>query len=157
MRTSGKGFGAKIMRREEEFLRNCLGLRGLKFTRQRQLILHAFLRAEKHITAEGLYRRVTKQDPRVGLATVYRTLALFCECGLARRHDFGEGQTRYEHTYGQGHHDHLICQVCGKVREFHDPMIEELQKQVSKQAGFTVVSHKLEIYGYCEECAPRKG
>jgi len=141
----------------EEVLRRCLSHRGLKFTRQRRLITEAFLNAEEHITAEGLYRRVSGRDPRVGLATVYRTLALLCECGLARRHDFGEGQTRYEHSYDRGHHDHLICQVCGKVTEFHHPKIERLQKEVSEQARFTPLSHRLEIYGYCEGCSPRKG
>ena len=145
------------MGREEDVLRKFLSFRGLKLTRQRRLILDAFLKAGEHITAEDLYQKVSKVYPRVGLATVYRTLAVLCECGLAERHDFGEGQTRYEHSYGRGHHDHLICQVCGKVTEFHDPMIEDLQKEVSKQAGFKVISHKLEIHGYCKECASREG
>ncbi len=142
------------MGREERFLSDCLRARGLKLTRQRRLILDAFLRAKEHITAEGLYKRVTTVNPRVGLATVYRTLALLCECGLAQRHNFGDGETLYERAYERGHHDHLICQGCGEVTEFHDRVIEDLQKEVSRAVGFKVTSHKLEIYGYCRECVP---
>lgn len=106
-----------------------------------------------HVTVEELVARVRKDDPRVSLATVYRTMKLLAECGLASARQFGDGQqTRYEAAAGREHHDHLICRVCGEIVEFSNDRIEALQDVVAKRHGFEVESHKLELYGRCAQC-----
>lgn len=126
--------------------------RGLKSTRQRDLIVDTFLVQEGHLNVEELLERVRRADARVSAATVYRTMKLLSECGLAAPHHFDDGQTRYEAVLGRHHHDHLICKQCGKIIEFEDDRIEELQKAVAKAHGFLVTHHKLEMYGQCHAC-----
>lgn len=140
------------MEREKEKLREHLTSHNLKHTRQREIILEAFLKAGGHVTAEELYHKVIKRDPSIGLATVYRTLGLLCECGLAQQQEFGEGRTRFEIVHEYKHHDHLICTKCGKIIEFEDCSIEQLQEKVANDHGFTIYTHKLEIYGLCSAC-----
>ena len=125
---------------------------GLRLTRQREVILQAFLDTEGHVSAEDLYRKVSSKDPTIGLATVYRTLNLLVECGLAQRRQFGEGQGRFEHILEHEHHDHLVCTRCGSIAEFYSPEIEHLQEEVSRAQRFRVFSHRLELYGLCERC-----
>jgi Fur family transcriptional regulator, ferric uptake regulator len=125
---------------------------GLKHSRQRELIVEAFFAMNGHVTVEELVARVRKDDPRVSLATVYRTMKLLAECGLASARQFGDGQTRYEAAAGREHHDHLICRVCGEIVEFSNDRIEALQDAVAKRHGFEVESHKLELYGRCARC-----
>jgi len=106
--------------KELEVLEDYIVQNKLKITRQRRTVLNAFLKSEKHVSAEELYNQVSITDPKVGLATVYRTLALLTQSGLASELDFGDGQKRYEHKYMHGHHDHMICTECGKKPErFH--------------------------------------
>ena len=121
----------------------------MKQTRQRELILETFKKTGGHISAEELYQKVVKNDPSIGLATVYRTLTLLCQCGLAQQQEFGEGRTRFEIVQEYKHHDHLICTKCGKIIEFEDCDIERHQEQVASVHGFTIYTHKLEIYGLC--------
>src|ERR1044071_1366284 len=97
---------------------------GLRRTGQRDLILEIFLRTEEHLSSEDLYWLVQKQDPAVGQTTVYRTLKLLTEAGLAREVRFGDGKTYYEHHYNHEHHDHMICTECGRVIEFFSPELE---------------------------------
>ena len=124
----------------------------LKITKQRRAVLNAFLECEKHVSAEELYNQVTITDPKVGLATVYRTLALLTRSGLASEMDCGDGQKRYAHSYMHGHHDHMICTECGKIIEFNHPLIEQLQEEIALKNGFTITSHKLDMFGLCSEC-----
>jgi Fur family ferric uptake transcriptional regulator len=126
--------------------------RGLKHSRQRELIVEAFFAMNGHVTVEELVLRARKDDPRVSLATVYRTMKLLAECGLASARQFGDGQTRYEAAAGREHHDHLICRICGEIVEFSNDRIEALQDAVAKRHGFEVESHKLELYGRCAQC-----
>ena len=98
---------------------------------------------------------VKKADSSVGQATVYRTLKHFLDAGLARSVHFGDGVNRYEPSYGQEHHDHLICENCGKSVEVVDPEIERLQEVVARDQGFILTRHKMYLYGICEDC--RKG
>jgi Fur family transcriptional regulator, ferric uptake regulator len=125
---------------------------GLKHSRQRELIVEAFFGMNGHVTVEELVARVRKDDPRVSLATVYRTMKLLAECGLASARQFGDGQTRYEAAAGREHHDHLICRICGDIVEFSNDRIEALQDAIAKHHGFEVESHKLELYGRCAQC-----
>ena len=126
--------------------------RGLKSTRQREVILEEFLRAGSHLSTEELYLRLRRKNPRIGYATIHRTLKLFAECGIAEQRHFGDGQARYEPSNLDEHHDHLICVTCGKIVEFEDPRIEQLQEEVARQHGFSIDRHRLELYGCCESC-----
>jgi len=136
--------------KEISVLKDHLARHQLKLTRQREYILQAFLQNE-HITAEQMYRLLAKKDPHIGLATIYRTLNLFCEAGLAQARHFGS-QTQYDNVAHKGHHDHLICTGCGKIVEFENQEIERLQEQVANRNGFTIKTHKLELYGLCSHC-----
>jgi Fur family ferric uptake transcriptional regulator len=126
---------------------------GLKSTNQRELILEEFLRAGSHLSTEDLYLRLRKKNPRIGYATVHRALKLFAECGIAEQRHFGDGQARYEASAQDEHHDHLICISCGKIVEFEDSRIEELQMEVAGEHGFSIERHRLELYGYCTSCS----
>ncbi len=126
--------------------------RGLKSTRQRALIIDTFFESGGHQSVEELWARVRKNDARVSVATVYRTMKLLSESGLAHARNFGDGQTRYEAAIGRHHHDHLICTNCNKIIEFENDRIETLQDAVAKKHGFRVTSHKMELYGLCREC-----
>jgi len=139
------------MQKKQQNFRQYLVRSGLKATRQRELIARAFFATNTHISAEALYRRVSGRDRRIGLVTVYRTLKLLMEAGLAHERQFGEGRALFEHGTKR-HHDHMICTHCGKITEFENCEIEELQEQVARRFGFTLQDHKLELYGRCREC-----
>lgn len=130
--------------------------KGLRNTTQRQIIARTFFEGPKHVTIDDLLARVRKREPKIGYATVYRTLKLFAESGIAAERNFGDGQTRYELSdeSNQHHHDHLICDQCGKIVEFHDDRIERLQEQLAQELGFRISSHNHEIFGSCQrpEC-----
>lgn len=129
-----------------------LEAKGLKSTKQRDRILSVFLSAGRHLSAEDLYLLVKKSERGLGYATVYRTLRLFADAGLAHERRFEDGVTRFEYNASEGHHDHLICTRCGNIIEFENEQIEELQKIVAKRNNFDVHSHKLELYGLCMTC-----
>jgi len=131
--------------------------RGLKHSRQRNAIVETFFAMGGHVPVEALVARVRGQDARVSVATVYRTMKLLAECGIAIPRRFDDGQTRYEPAGRRGHHDHLICTGCGAIVEFENERIEELQLRVARSHGFEVESHKLELYGRCEGCRAARG
>jgi len=141
------------MEKEEAVLKNHISRHNLKVTKERSAVLRAFLDSERHITAEALYRKMKDDGSSIGLATIYRTLNLFCESGLAEQRQFGDGQARYELIYNVNHHDHLICQECQRIIEFQNEEIEALQKKVAKKNDFKIFSHKLELYGLCSNCS----
>jgi len=126
--------------------------RGLHSTGPRRIIIDEFLSAHEHVSLEDMVVRVRERGASVGFTTVYRTLRLLVDCGVAQEHQFGDRMTRYELLAGDGHHDHLICTACGKILEFHEPRIESLQDEVALRFGFHQRSHKLEIYGECASC-----
>lgn len=139
-------------------LRAYIAKNGLKTSRQRELIAETFFSAPGHLSIDELLERVRVEDPRIGQATVYRTMKLLAKCGLAEVRQFGDGHTRYERAHGdeEEHHDHMICTSCGKIVEFVNPQIESLQQRVAKQHGFVVTHHKMELYGICEACQQKK-
>jgi Fur family ferric uptake transcriptional regulator len=141
----------KFIKEKEIFLEH-IQKAGLRRTGQRDLILEIFLRTEEHLTSEDLYWLVQKEDPTVGHTTVYRTLKLLTEAGLAREVRFGDNKTYYEHHYNHEHHDHMICTECGKVIEFFSAAIEDLQDQMAEKFGFRPTHHSLRMWGFCEEC-----
>ncbi|MFQ5441187.1 MAG: Fur family transcriptional regulator [Thermodesulfobacteriota bacterium] len=126
---------------------------GLKSTSQRDFIATTFFKTSTHISLDELLKKVKRKTPGVGYATVYRTMKLLTESGLSIARQFGDGQTRYENIPEGGHHDHLICIKCSKIAEFRVNRIEELQNETAKKHGFTVLDHKLELYGYCPDCS----
>ncbi len=136
----------------KEIFEGFLAEKGLKMTRQRQLILDIFLKKEGHLSPEELYLLVRAKAPAVGRATVYRVLKLLKEAGLAHEVDFGEGVLRYEHKYGHAHHDHLICMRCGRTREVVDEAIEQLQQKLADRYGYSLTSHRMDLYGLCPAC-----
>jgi len=131
-------------------LQDHLATHHLKVTKQREIILSAFLEND-HVTAEQLYRALGRHKPHIGLATIYRTLNLLCESGIAQERHFGS-QTHYDNVVNKRHHDHMICTKCGVIIEFENCAIEQLQGQVAARHGFTITTHKLELYGLCKRC-----
>ena len=120
--------------------------KGVKLTGQRKIIARVMSEAEDHPDGDELYKRVTKIDSKISIATVYRTVKLFEEAGILAKHDFKGGKARYEEI-SESHHDHLIDIKTGEIIEFVDEEIEKLQKKVAEKYGYTLVDHKLELYG----------
>jgi Fur family ferric uptake transcriptional regulator len=135
---------------ERESLARFLEGHNLRHTRQRDAILEAFLEARGHITAEDIYGRVRDKHPHIGYTTVYRTMKLLCEAGLAHERRFEDGVTRYEIHHE--HHDHLVCVRCGKIVEFECQMIESAQNDIAARYGFQILRHRHELYGHCRNC-----
>jgi Fur family transcriptional regulator, ferric uptake regulator len=125
---------------------------GLKLTKQREAICEVFFAQEGHRQAEEILSVARSVDPKVSLATVYRTLKLLQDYGFAKAHNFQEDKALFEPSFGADHHDHLICIKCGIIVEFVDAQIEELQVSVAKARGFIVTNHKMELYGLCAKC-----
>lgn len=124
----------------------------LKSTKQRDVIVKAFFDMEgRHIKIEELLETVRKENPGIGYATVYRTLLLLVEAGVAHQRHFNDGLSRFEINSAH-HHDHLICTECNKIVEFENDMIESLQIQTAKKYKFTLTGHKMELYGICKDC-----
>ena len=119
---------------------------GMRMTGQRRVIARVISEATDHPDVEALHRRAVRQDAGISIATVYRTVRLFEEAGILTRHDFGDGRSRYE-PISDDHHDHLIDLQSGKVVEFTNEDIEELQRQVARKLGYKLVDHRLELYG----------
>ncbi len=120
--------------------------RGIKMTEQRRLIARVLSESDDHPDVEEVYRRATRIDPHISLATVYRTVRLFQEARIVERHDFGDGRARYEMVPDE-HHDHLIDVKSGDVVEFRNEEIEELQRAIAERYGYRLVDHDLVLYG----------
>jgi Fur family ferric uptake transcriptional regulator len=120
--------------------------RGLRITEQRRVIARVLSDAVDHPDVEELHTRAAAIDRGISIATVYRTVRLFEEAGILERHDFGDGRARYEAAHDT-HHDHLIDVESGKVIEFVDPDLEELQRRIAEKLGFRLVDHRMELYG----------
>ena len=133
-------------------LNDYMAKHGLRSTEQRRLVTEMFFATTEHLSIEELLDRVRLEEPKIGYATVYRTLKLLKECGLAFERHFGDGVSRYEVAWADEHHDHLICVECEKIIEFEDDAIEDLQHKVAAKLGFKLVRHKLELYGVCADC-----
>ncbi len=127
-------------------LEDLCNARGLKMTDQRRVIARVLSESDDHPDVEMVYQRASEIDPRISIATVYRTVKLFEEANILDRHDFGDGRARYEER-PEEHHDHLIDVNSGEVIEFTNEEIERLQEAVAKELGFRLVGHRLELYG----------
>ena len=129
----------------ETIEKKCI-LKGVKLTAQRKIIAQIMSDSSDHPDVDELYKRVSKIDSKISIATVYRTVKLFEEIGILAKHDFKGGKARYEEL-SEGHHDHLIDIKTGEIIEFVDEDIEKLQKKIAEKYGYDLVDHKLELYG----------
>jgi Fur family ferric uptake transcriptional regulator len=120
--------------------------KGMKMTGQRRIIARVLSEAADHPDVEEVYRRAIQLDPKISIATVYRTVRLFEEASILERHDFGNGRSRYEEATEE-HHDHLIDVQSGRVIEFRSPEIEALQREIAERHGFRLIGHRLELFG----------
>jgi Fur family ferric uptake transcriptional regulator len=146
--------------RTERFaaFRRALKEKGLKSTAQRDDIARVFFATTRHMSIDDLYQEVRKVNPRVGYATVYRTIKLLKDCELAEERHFADGHTRYENAESEEeHHDHLICDRCGRIVEFNDERLEVLQEEIAAGLGFVLARHRMELYGICRECREGAG
>lgn len=145
------------MREERILFERYLRTKSLKMTLPRETVLKAFLETEGHLSAEDILAAARRIDPGIGQATVFRTLKLLSEAGLARDACQDEGPRRYEHAFHHSHHDHLLCVRCGKIIEFCDPAIERAQDKIFRNYGFSAIGHVMELKGLCADCSPEAG
>jgi Fur family ferric uptake transcriptional regulator len=142
----------EMVREAQQILHQHLKRVGLKQTAQRDTILRTFLETREHLSINELHRLVQKKDVRVGFTTVYRTLKLFVECGLASEVAFHDGIARYEHQYNRRSHHHMVCTGCGSSVEFFSPEVDGLEQEVGTRYGYATTRHTFQIYGVCEDC-----
>ena len=140
------------MKSAKTVFREYLKSNGMLYSEQREQVLDIFLKIEEHPTINDIYDLVRKKHPQIGLATLYRTMKVICEVGLARETDFGGSIRRFEHKYKHQHHDHLVCLKCGRIIEVMSPEIEKLQENLAKKHRFKAVRHRMEIFGLCKNC-----
>jgi Fur family ferric uptake transcriptional regulator len=137
---------------EKRIFRKFLKEKGLRLTKERTAILKKTFSCHGHFDPESLYSMIKKTGTQASRASVYRTLNLLCECGLIGKVSKTDHGTIYEHTFGHGHHDHMICIKCGKVIEFYSEDIEKLQDELCREQNFQGMNHTLEIRGFCNKC-----
>ncbi len=137
---------------EFDVFKDFLLQRKLRWTPQRKMILNIFLSFDGHVQIDPLLEKTQTQDPSLGIATLYRTLKLLIDCGLVEAHSFQNGKKTYERVFHVRHHDHLICVRCEETIEFEHPLIEKYQIEICEAYGFTLKSHKMELFGVCGNC-----
>lgn len=133
-----------------------LNNKGIRKSLRRSQVLEVFSKCEKHVTVNELVELVHSKYPDIGIATIYRTLKLICDSGIARTTEFEKGTIRYEHDFGHQHHDHLVCFNCGAFIEINNDRIEEEQNKIAKDNGYTLLNHKMILYGLCQKCSKQK-
>jgi Fur family ferric uptake transcriptional regulator len=147
-----KPLSSEEIQAAENIFREYLRDRGLKFTPERKALLQEVLGNDKHFEAEQLLIALRQGRERVAKATVYRTLPLLVNCGIVRQVQFGDKLTRYEHTFGQDAHDHMVCRRCRRIIEFDSADVVQLRAQIAAKHRFHAVSHRLQVTGLCWEC-----
>lgn len=146
-----------MLTEEQQIFVDYIRSEGLRDTAPRTIVLDVFLSAGDHVSAEDIYRLVNRRKRKVGFTTVYRTMKLISDCGLAREVMFDDGVSRFEHTFGRKHHHHLICTQCKKVIEFSSRVTDKAEKALLKKHSFELQYHKYEIFGLCKECREQAG
>src|SRR5947209_7294408 len=142
----------EMLREAQQILHQHLKRVGLKHTAQRDTILHTFLATREHLSTDELFRLVRKKDPKIGFTTVYRTLKLLAECGLASEVAFHDGVARYEHQFNRRSHHHMVCTDCGVSVEFFSPEAGKLEEEIGRKYHFDATRHTFQIYVICEDC-----
>jgi len=147
----------EMVREAQQILHQHLKRVGLKHTAQRDTILRTFLETREHLSTNELHRLVQKKDARIGFTTVYRTLKLLAECGLASEVAFHDGIARYEHQYNRRSHHHMVCTGCGSSVEFFSPEVDGLEQEIGNKYHYATTRHTFQIYGVCEDCRKKNG
>ncbi len=129
---------------------------GLKHTDQRDTILRTFLETRDHLSTDELHRLVKRKDPKIGFTTVYRTLKLLADAGLASEVAFQDGVARFEHQYNRRNHHHMVCTECGGSVEFFSPEIGRIEQEIGRKHHYLTTRHTFQIYGVCEECRKKQ-
>lgn len=138
-------------------LQSYMDTKGLRSTSQRRLVTEVFFRSKGHLSIEELLAEVRLEDAGVGYATVYRTLKLLKECGLATERHFGDGVSRYEVAHEDDQHDHLICLDCNAIVEFEHEGLDRMRQEMATRHGYLLQGHKHELYGICPACQKKRG
>ena len=146
----------QMVREAEAIFHDHLRRVGLKHTGQRDAILRAFLGTRDHLSTDELFRLVRKQDERIGFTTVYRTLKLLAECGLASEVAFNDGIARYEHQYNRRNHHHMVCTECGASVEFFSSDIERIEREIGRKHRYLTTRHTFQVYGICDACQKKR-
>ncbi len=135
-------------------IRKMLQEYGYKLTSQREATVQILLESKEHLSADDIYMLVKEKAPDIGLATVYRTLELLSELRIIHKLNFGDGLARYEITDSQEehHHHHLVCLECGKLEEFEDDLLGDIERKIEENKNFQIVDHRLSFFGYCHNC-----
>ena len=136
----------------QQKLREYLSSRGLKLTRERKEILKAIMETHSHFEVDDIFIKLRRKKLKISQTSIYRTLPLLVESGIVLKNTCDRMTARYEHVLGHDHHDHMVCVKCGKIIEFQEDNIEELQVKVSKKHKFKILGHRLVIRGLCEKC-----
>src|SRR5258708_10206792 len=142
----------EAMREAQDIFFKHLKKVGLKHTEQRDTILRTFLETRDHLSTEELHRLVQKKDAGIGFTTVYRTLKLLAECGLASEVAFHDGIARYEHQYNRRSHHHIVCTETGSSVEFFSQEVDQLDQEIGRRHHYATTRHTFQIYGVCEDC-----
>ncbi len=137
---------------ELKIFRDYIRRRGLRHTPERERIVREIFRVHGHFDVDELYWRLSQQNIKVSKASIYRSLPLLMECGLIREVDFSDGHWHYEHVYGHPHHCHLRCLGCGRVVEFEEPLVAQVEQNLVDKYGFVIKDHTLTVQGYCPRC-----
>jgi Fur family ferric uptake transcriptional regulator len=145
------------MKSEYEVFQEYIRQRGLRWTPERELILQEISRLRQHFDVESLYLQLKQKGAKVSKASIYRAIPLFIDCGLIREVDFSDGHWHYEHIYGHDHHNHLKCLGCGQVLEFLEPALAQVESRLAREYGYSIVTSKLEVKGYCPACLKAGG
>src|SRR5580704_17544566 len=145
----------EMIQEAQEILHHHLKRVGLKHTEQRDTILRTFLETREHLSTDELHQLVKKKDAKIGVTTVYRTLKLLAECGLASEVAFHDGITRYEHQYNRRSHHHMVCTGCGSSVEFFSSDIERIEREIGRKHKYLTTRHTFQIYGVCENCGKK--
>lgn len=141
-----------VVRDAEDRFRRHLRDRNLKYTPQRQTVLHEVLSTHEHFEAEQLLVALRQAGRRIAKATIYRTLPLLVECGIVKQVQFGDNLARYEHTFDTDPHDHMVCGRCRRIIEFDNAEVARLRDDIAQRHGFHAHAHRLQITGLCAEC-----
>ena len=147
----------EMVREAEEILHCHLKKVGLKHTAQRSAIVRVFLETRDHLSTDELHQLVRKKDPKIGFTTVYRTLKLLTECGLASVVSFHDGIARYERQYNRRGHHHMVCTGCGSSVEFFSPEVDQIEQEIGRKHRYLTTRHTFQIYGVCEACRKKNG
>ena len=135
-----------------DYFKDFLAKQKLRLTTQREIILDEFINTDEHLDIETVYENTKKIDSNIGLATIYRTVKLLLDAGIVREVRFSDDRTYYEAIMERMHHDHLLCEICGKNIEFNEPELEELQEKIAEKYKFKLTNHFMNLYGICEKC-----